>query len=1683
MLTTKVITPRQGESYYAKENYYSAEESVENSQWMGKGAKQLGLKGKVKPKHFKKLLYGELPNGTRFRTKKKERAGYKERAGLDCTFSAPKSVSILALVEGRKELETAHKKAVLQTLKIIERDYATTRVSKDGRVKVVKTGNLVCSQFHHDTSRELDPHLHTHCVILNMTNYNDRWYSFRNDDIHANKKLLGMIYQNELAIQVKKLGYEIEQKGHGQFEIKGFTEEQLQSFSKRREQIKSQLKEESTWFDREKAWDKTRIAKGEPIPRDELQDYWRKELRDVSYPQPSKQKPEEPKLDVTEAVNEAIEHCSERTVAFKPEEIQKFIFSEVGKYQQQKVEQAISDSQELIHLDKQVTTQTALLREIATIRLVKQGQDKVEAISTPEAVAESIAGQSLTEGQKNAITLAATSSDQFIAWQGKAGVGKTYALNEFKNIAKQEGYVVKGFAPSAKAAKVLSQEMEIETTTVARKLVSQSMSQENQQQEIWIVDEAGLLGAKDAYYLLQKAEAENARVLLVGDTRQLSSVAAGNPFKSLQQAGIATAHLNQSLRQKTKDLKHAVDLISDGKIAEGINILDANQRIEEIQDGEQRANRIALDYLKLSPTDRQQTLIIAGTHQEREAILDRIREGLKQEGTLGEEFTTFRLKSKNLTNIQQKYSHYYEVGNVVIPLANYKRLGLEKNQQYQVKAVEEDTLVLVDLSGAEKRVSPASFKYKEIYEAKKTKIAVGDRLRWGKNDKQLNRINGEEFVVTQIAEGIATICAETGKREQIDLKTPQHLDHALVSTTYSSQGVTANRVYISATNDFTLSQESFYVAASRAKYNLQFYVENRAKLVENAQTSRAQLNPLELIQQHQQQQVAFETELSSPAPEKQNPNTNTTSQPNHERNQADPTDFQRDSDRSSQPSKQPTRQFRVEPPILKTRARGLSDGINGFTEQQAIERLKGNFRELNRHIKNGQLSNGRTKAFRDSVDSLNRTIAEYARQQERQRRERKRRERERRLKAVPRLHYNQIRKQIMQNLNKLNPADQEILKLKTEKLTEQIKQLEAKPQVNKRKQRERDSLEKQLANICAYTQLTTGQQVTLNEQTGTITYLKLSPGGLPEAWVKWDNYSVPIPEQPSRLEVIDIEPYQNSQLEHESTRSLDSQQPESVNGTNNGPNIGRRSSLRLETSSREVRPNRRQIDRPRVQPDPQATTGRVEPKSSTNNQSVKSDRRKARPTLRKTGATLPTARPGIERDVIRVDLSRRSLNRSNQQFGQAQARFREANQQYERIKQQRRELANKARNMPLSEVAERLGLEPDRYDPHKYKGDGLIISINDQKFYDHTAMKGGGGACDLVMHVQQSNFKEAVEWLNGHAVTPINRVNSFSQQPTQTVTKPENTKQPFQPPAPDDSKWAAVKDYLITTRGLPESLVDNLYELGSVYADSKQNAVFLRKNLEGEITGASLRGTYEDSTFKRLAKGTNRDAGWFALKKGEGEPERIVLTESPIDALSAAAISQKQETTLFISTDGSGSIPHQFLQQQLQESKQVLVAYDNDEAGQTMAQRVLEELPGAQRITPKVGKDWNEELIQSQRTLEQEKQLLRQEYERLRTQVHSNPNHRNAGVEKVDIAIAMLVLKESAQHYQQDNLLNRVGKVLSQSDRLREWKQSMPENEYKAIAQEYIIRTFEKANQIRENILSARKNQEIEFER
>ena len=209
------------------------------------------------------------------------------------------------------------------------------------------------------------------------------------------------------------------------------------------------------------------------------------------------------------------------------------------------------------------------------------------------------------------------------------------------------------------------------------------------------------------------------------------------------------------------------------------------------------------------------------------------------------------------------------------------------------------------------------------------------------------------------------------------------------------------------------------------------------------------------------------------------------------------------------------------------------------------------------------------------------------------------------------------------------------------------------------------------------------------------------------------------------------------------------------------------------------------------------------------------------------------------------------------------------------------------------------------------------------------------------------------------------------QQQKQLLIKLEKLFKPnpvpeFTPPVPDRGKWQAVRKYLTRNRKLPSGLVDRLYERGLIYADNNQNAVFIRRALdESKITGASFRGTVgENNKFKGLSKGSKRREGWFYFTKGEQSSDpviRVVLVESPIDAMSLAVLERTDsKKTLYLSTDGAGGIPTEYLKQ----IKEVVIAFDGDRAGREMTEKIKAQLPQAKSKTPSLI-DWNQDLVNS----------------------------------------------------------------------------------------------------------------------
>jgi conjugative relaxase-like TrwC/TraI family protein len=755
MLSMSHVTARQAANYYGKDDYYSQKITAEGgldasksaAQWYGNGAAILGLKGDVDSKIFKDLLHGRDPDGNCLHARSINQE--KHRAATDYTFSAPKSVSIAGLIQQDRRAIDAHDEAVKTALSVLESRYAQARITTGEGRRHTYTENITAAVFRHETSREQDPQLHSHCVVINTTQLTDgTWRSLSNEEITRNQKLLGEIYQNELAYRLRQSGYEIEPKANGQFELKGYEMRSLDAFSTRTQQIEEYIQRWEQELEKtggaplsakqkKQATLNTRKRK-RIFPREVLMRGWEESLQAQglalpTIPHNEKDLSEQSQEQAAIATQNAIQHASEREAVFRRSKVERFALeNHLGQQSFANLERAIVQNPELLRTDPrhdQYTTQTAVYRELETIRLMQQGKGMVKSIATFDEVDKLMErSPTFTDGQRGALELSARTNDRVIAWQGVAGSGKTYSLKLFAELAIDKGYSVRGFAPSAEAAALLGREAEIPSDTIASLLHSQPDPNPLLGKEIWVVDEAGLLAAVDAYQLLQKATEMEARVILVGDVRQLSAVGAGNPFKSLQAGGIAIAHLEQSLRQKTESLKEAIALFQAGQIEQSLHCLDTAGNIREIQSQDDRLNQIAQDYLGLSPPDRGKTLILAGTNQERLKLTMLIRHGLQAKGELGSNaFQVQVLRSKDLTDVQKKYAHNYSKGDVLILSKTYKRLGLEKNQQYRVLEVQANRLVLE--AGEEKlTINPAECGYKSIYGVSGLDLGVGNRL-------------------------------------------------------------------------------------------------------------------------------------------------------------------------------------------------------------------------------------------------------------------------------------------------------------------------------------------------------------------------------------------------------------------------------------------------------------------------------------------------------------------------------------------------------------------------------------------------------------------------------------------------------------------------------------------------------------------------------------------------------------------------------------------------------------------------------------------------------------------------------------------------------------------------------------------------------------------------------------------
>jgi len=745
-----LASPAQGVSYYERDGYYAQEDPAhrEASAWAGKGADALGLSGSVDPDVFGEILEGTVPDGSGRRLGRRLGDGTIEhRPGRDVTFSAPKSVSIAALIGGDGRIVAAHDAAVKRTLAWIEENVVETRTMDPGSGRMVRTGDqkAVIATFRHEVSRNLDPQLHTHAVVANMVQGGDgKWRTMANERLYASKMLIGALYRAELARGLEALGYGIE-KTHadGRFEIAGGPGRSpvpcsvIDAFSTRRAEIEAAMAAQGLGdpADNQRLAQRAALmtrAHKRDVDRNALHESWQRQASELGFearelvdearqwqaahgdrPLASAARDREAEpgaaAEADRAATWAVEHLCEREAVFTRTNLLTAALAwKPGAVNIGEAEAAVARLEKagrLLAADypvpgESLTTDRAVVDERETIALMERGTGRGAAPMRGRAVDKALRNGPLTAGQKDAVKLVLSEKDRVVGVQGFAGTGKTTMLKRARSLLEKRGYEVRGLAPSASAARTLEAEAGIGSETLQGFLARNTgvaggrLSHRGERamkaqfrKTVLVVDEGSLASTVQTRDLLRIANTLRVpRVVLVGDEKQLDAVDAGKPFAQLQAAGMKCAVMDEIVRQREPALKEAVEASLAGDIQRAFENLGDN--VAEVK-ADNLAGAAAARWLALSAEERESTGLMAPSHALRERINAIVRERLIRDGAIdGPAVTGERFVSRGYTNAQKSLAANYAPGDAVAFHRRYKRLGVDKGDELRVAGVD-----------------------------------------------------------------------------------------------------------------------------------------------------------------------------------------------------------------------------------------------------------------------------------------------------------------------------------------------------------------------------------------------------------------------------------------------------------------------------------------------------------------------------------------------------------------------------------------------------------------------------------------------------------------------------------------------------------------------------------------------------------------------------------------------------------------------------------------------------------------------------------------------------------------------------------------------------------------------------------------------------------------------------------
>jgi conjugative relaxase-like TrwC/TraI family protein len=883
MLTiSKPLSASQAQTYHEKEftaaeqNYWKQADTIQG-EWHGKLAEKFGVAGAVGAEEFARLSEGQHPvTGEQlvrhskvheYKTEDgKTVAPVEHRAGWDATFSAPKSVSLTALVGGDDQVREAHREAVNVALNELER-YTQARIG--GNQPAEMTGQFVAAKFEHDTARPVDgyaaPQLHTHAVIFNMTEReNGQMRALQERSLFASQSYATAVYQSELMYRLRNLGYEIEPGKSGAPEIKGYTQEYLDASSPRRQQIEEALAHsgfsgpEAAQIAAHNTRDKKVILSPDKVLAAHRQiaaefgnqaDHVVAEARKRQIGQAQKPVVEKRQKQAHSALTFARDRGFERE-AVQDERALLVDAMRRGMGETTYLEVRASFEARIASGEFQIvpgekhdsarkfTTAKMVQAEKKIVQTVLDGQGRApQLMSIQQAIPLSEANSQLNRAQRNAIEEVLTSNDRIQGLQGVAGAGKTTTLASIRRGAEQNGYTVEGVAPPSRAPRP-HHHAGIEADTLQGFLARSRNSGGPTQKHLYMVDESSLASTQQMRDFLVKIGSQD-KVLLIGDTRQHQGVDAGKPFEQLQQAGMQTAQLDQIVRQKDPELLKAVEHLSKNETAIGVQMLQQQGRVTEIVDPQQRIKAIAKNYV----AHPENTIIVSPDNASRRAINQAVRQELQAHGIVEAENHPMRVLTprSDMTGADREWAARYQTGDVLHYIRGSKEYGIERGSYARVVATSPDKNLLTvrKSNGEQVTYDPSRLRGISAYRVIERDFAVGDRLQFTAPNKGLGVANRDLGTIQQIDEtGIITVRMDGDKEKAVtfDSAEMRHFDHGYAVTSHSSQGLTSERVLVNMDTHVhpeLINSRFAYVSVSRASQDAQIFTNDAATLAES----------------------------------------------------------------------------------------------------------------------------------------------------------------------------------------------------------------------------------------------------------------------------------------------------------------------------------------------------------------------------------------------------------------------------------------------------------------------------------------------------------------------------------------------------------------------------------------------------------------------------------------------------------------------------------------------------------------------------------------------------------------------------------------------------------------------------------------------------------------------------------